>query len=624
MQQRELYVEKTRFISFDKKMVNVAYKEKSASKVRSKNVVPSIIQVEDEFLGYVNGKWEQLSTEIKGNRVIIKATDEVKLGVAPDMEYTYAYLSKKGIGVGFNANGDEFAVKAAVWGSKYEFSQTSYTHQATNITANFIQLEGDKIEDYGIIYNAQEMHENARIIFHGIAKDRISTEEYREEFGVGLKMGIKSNLGSIYRGGKAIKDQDYSKPEGYINGFFAGLETYHNTLKLLSDNANHGVTGGVWFYGEYKEQIHEVEQVIAVPTIINVKDLYKSESEELKLLGTQIETYRSYIKTKYLNAKAAESTLDSKTSESGFDIEIPISGSITGNIGNVISKANQHQRLQMNVDIQVKDHFRLDVQGHADMRGVFLRAANLEANFESLLLESAQDIIENDSQGINLGVSGSKLGLEGFSGGVEKSKGNRHVVERITAMIGEKSANIVVANALRLNGAMIANAQRNEDGSYTDHGNIALKVGELFIQHIHDYDEGYTLGASLSTSKKYDNMILKPTLGGHKKAGGSKSTIGSGNIECTGSICEFDKVEGDINNIQYMDTKYNIDPIKMYWSNIDTEWLKDGIAKKDGKIDLSEALKRSTDAYKREFKEAFFSYVAIHRKYVNKERRNKG
>ena len=601
----ELYVEKTKFVSFDKNMLNVAYKEKSASKFGSKNVVPSIIQVEDEFLGYVNGRWEQLSTEIKGNRITIKATDEIKLGIAPDMEYTYTYLSKKGIGVGFNANGDEFAVKAAVWGSKYEFSQTSYTHQATNITANFIQLEGDRIEDFGIIYNAQEMHENARIIFHGIAKNRISTEEYKEEFSAGFKMGIKSNLGSILRGGKAIKDQDYSKPEGYINGFFAGLETYHNTLKLLSDNANNGVTGGVWFYGKYNEQRHEVEQTIAVPTIINIKDLYKSESEELKLLGTQIETYRSYIKTKYLDVKAAESTLDSKTSESGFDVEVPISGSIIGNIGNVISKANQHQRLQMNVDIQVKDYFRLDVQGHADMRGVFLRAGNLEANFESLLLESAQDIIRNDSNGISLGVSGSKLGIEGFSGGVEKSKGNRHVVERITAMIGEESAHIVVANALRLNGAMIANAQRNEDGSYTDHGNIVLKVGELFIQHIHDYDEGYTLGASLSTSKKYDNIILKPTLGGYKKAGGSKSTIGNGNIECIGAICEFDKVEGDINNIQYMDTKYNVDPIKMYWSNIDTEWLKDGIAKKDGKIDISEVLKRTADAYKREFNEAF-------------------
>ncbi len=183
----ELYVEKTKFVSFDKNMLNVAYKEKSASKFGSKNVVPSIIQVEDEFLGYVNGRWEQLSTEIKGNRITIKATDEIKLGVAPDMEYTYTYLSKKGIGVGFNANGDEFAVKAAIWGSKYEFSQTSYTHQATNITANFIQLEGDRIEDFGIIYNAQEMHENARIIFHGIAKNRISTEEYKEEFSAGFK-----------------------------------------------------------------------------------------------------------------------------------------------------------------------------------------------------------------------------------------------------------------------------------------------------------------------------------------------------------------------------------------------------------------------------------------------------
>ena len=57
--------------------------------------------------------------------------------------------------------------------------------------------------------------------------------------------------------------------------------------------------------------------------------------------------------------------------------------------------------------------------------------------------------------------------------------GDRHVVETLSSMIGKDSANIVIANALMLNGAMIANAERDERGQYTDHGNLVLKFGKL-------------------------------------------------------------------------------------------------------------------------------------------------
>lgn len=71
----------------------------------------------------------------------------------------------------------------------------------------------------------------------------------------------------------------------------------------------------------------------------------------------------------------------------------------------------------------------------------------------------------------------------------------------------------MVANALRLNGAMIAAAHRAEDGSYSDHGALTLRVGELFVQHIYDYDRGYTLGAAISRSG------LIPTVGGRSGEG---------------------------------------------------------------------------------------------------------
>jgi len=82
------------------------------------------------------------------------------------------------------------------------------------------------------------------------------------------------------------------------------------------------------------------------------------------------------------------------------------------------------------------------------------------------------------------------------------------VVRELTSILGSEKCNIVVANALRLNGAMIAAAHRASDGTYSGHGALTLKVGELFVQHIYDYDHGYTLGAAISS------IAFMPTVGG--------------------------------------------------------------------------------------------------------------
>jgi hypothetical protein len=44
---------------------------------------------------------------------------------------------------------------------------------------------------------------------------------------------------------------------------------------------------------------------------------------------------------------------------------------------------------------------------------------------------------------------------------------------------------------------MIANAERDSKWYYTDHDNLVLKFGELFIKHIHDYDSGFTIKLSI-------------------------------------------------------------------------------------------------------------------------------
>ena len=167
----------------------------------------------------------------------------------------------------------------------------------------------------------------------------------------------------------------------------------------------------------------------------------------------------------------------------------------------------------------------------------------MDAFFENLILESLQDIVEGKSWSASLGLSFDSVknlkGVNGYSIGGSDARHNKHVVARLSGLIGEEEARVVVAGALHLNGAMIAAAHKDENGIYTDHGNLVLKVGELFWQHIHDYDNGHTLGMSYSQSlgkkapsegqaKGMDIWNLGGAVGGHDKEGLTKATIGLG------------------------------------------------------------------------------------------------
>ncbi len=207
--------------------------------------------------------------------------------------------------------------------------------------------------------------------------------------------------------------------------------------------------------------------------------------------------------------------------------------------------------MMMNARIHIHEDLRLEVTGHADMKGVSLSAKSLEAFFNSLLLESVQDMSKHSSWGVSLGLSSKDISSIG--GQVDSSE--RHAVRELTSILGSKKCNIVVANALRLNGAMIA-----DDGTYSDHGALTLSVGELFVQHIYDYDQGYTLGAAISSS------AFMPTIGGRDGEGETLSTLGGGKVKCTteGGTCETEQTNRDVANPQTWTQHYDIDPITPY------------------------------------------------------------
>ncbi len=570
-------------LNFNNGMMNVVTSSRSAQGEHVIMQIPTIFQVEDQFLGYANGKWIQLSSKIKSDGTVVIDAQDITLTAAPDIQVTYAHLDSSGFGVGFSDKKGEFAIKAALWKKSANFNTVEENYnQVSSIVANFIKMKSDTITTYGALLDAAIMDLDAKIIYHGVLKNSITQIETRELLEAGLKLGIKSNIGQIFEGAKGIKNQDYSRPEGYVNSAFAALKLYDNVLELLSKNTNYGISGGIWFYAHYEREKVQTTAHISIPTIIRVSELLNSTSDTLKLIGTQISSYNAFIKTKYLDARNTENEISRNIDRKEFDVEIPIEGNVSPSISNIIKKANQYQKIIINTNINIAGHLSMEVQGHADLRGVFISAKSIDAFFESLLLESVQDIIENKGTLTSLGINFNSDGLTGMSPGFQKDRHSRHVVERISAIIGDDSAHIVVANALRLNGAMIAAAQRDQEtGKYTDHGNLVLKVGELFIQHIRNFDNGYTLGASMSFKQKMDGQpkvsSVEPTIGGHKKDGQTYATIGKGNVEINEHPEILDQANRNVNEVQSWNTHYDIKAITLYYNNIDRKALKEGI-----------------------------------------------
>ena len=211
-----------------------------------------------------------------------------------------------------------------------------------------------------------------------------------------------------------------------------------------------------------------------------------------------------------------------------------------------------------------------------------------------MILESVKELEESSGKSFGLSIGWGKKVSHSLGGSFELSNGKRNVVGKLTELIGYKDATVIVAHALELNGAMIANAQIGDDGKYTDLGNLVLTVGELFVKHVYDSDEGYTLGASIdyiTGNKGSDGKISKygVVFGGRDGDGYTFATIGKGEVRCTesgiGKVCEIEKANRDVSKTSSFDYEYKIETIRAKFSALDEETKKKAIENlKSGKF----------------------------------------
>ncbi len=524
--------------------------------------IPTIIETEESFMGYSSGKWVQLSSRIDSKgKVVIDARDII-LTAAPDVKFSYATTSSTGFTIGFSPKSGEYGVQiGSFYRVEEELSRETEFNQPSMVKGKYVEFKGKRYEDYGAIILGNVIKYNIPIVIHGVLKNVAEHYFSKEEAAAGIKIGLKSNIGQIFESLISLTDKQLNTPESIINSGFEINRLYDGILEVLSKKSNHGVSGGIWFYADYSKTSSEGKEYRVVPTIISAKEMLESNSEELRITGALIEAYNAYIKTKYLYVLNSENESFQEVNSNGADVQIPIKGSIPPRLAGLISSANQYQKVIFNTQIHVSNNLHLEVEFTGDIKGLYLNAKNLEASFNELILESVQDISENVERYMSAGIGFDKQELENLAFKLRNEQRDQHVVKQVSAILGREKVSIIVKNALRLNGAMIANAEIDpSSGTYTDHGNLTLMVGSLFIQHIMSYDDGVTFGAAVSTGR----MLEGGEFGNPSATFSTRSVIGQGEVKIGENEPIPDGLVRDVNAVNSVKQKSGIDAIEGY------------------------------------------------------------
>jgi hypothetical protein len=376
-------------------------------------------------------------------------------------------------------------------------------------------------------------------------------------FKIGIKLGSGNFMNSVKSVFNGARD---ASPEGLINAGFAAYAAYLAGVEILSRALP--LRGGTWVELSTSTMKQKRNGVKIVPSRFNYGTV-AAELDEGNLMATQINAYNAYIQAKKELKLSSAKNIDSmKQSYVSADVDIPLTGGAPAGINLSGGEAGQYAEQHLHFVLNVQNELKISVLGKASIVGATISAKSLDTSFGQLILESVRDLIKHESLGANIGLTTNSL-----SGiGAEYSNGLSEMVSEITSIIGTENINIVVANALNLNGAMIANAQTDENGELTDLGNLEVLAGLLFVQHIYTHDDGITFGASMvagRTKAGESNNAYRASFGMKSGDGIVRATIGNGKSPL------HNQLNRNINNVIEFNYDIDLKTIHLYYKKRD-------------------------------------------------------
>jgi hypothetical protein len=557
----------------------------------------NVVKSDNGFYGYSHGNWLQLATHVESNEIYIGARREVIIADAHDVFYIESHLKKAGFATWFDAGAQGVSI-----GAGFRYKETHITNrEVISVPSVFIAKHTEIESETGLaylvgIFNTETLKIKADKIDFGIGKNSKYISASSLFYQIGINFGVKFGPGAAIKSIENLANQNTDSTIGTVNTAFAAVQAYTAVSELTAAIATGGISAlfsaGAWISFNMESSKEKIEQKTITPTIINARHIV-CEAREISMKATQIFAFDAYFKAQKLNIDPGEVSFkrDSSGQSFGFSLGVDLSNifgeKIANQIGGILDKLKTgrlpvgdilpsftlggqdgNQVRHMPTRIHVSDKLEIIVDVEATIRGADIVGKSLFANFNKLILKSVQDIIKNKEWAASVGVSNNVVNiLSNFAGKYQKEDGL--LVDEITRLVGTEVATVVVASALHLHGAMIANAEIDEHGQYTDKGKLTLDVGDLFVKHLHNHDNGMIVGAAyeflnkqMGANKGESNgsggileekirvsktgYNFKPEFGYKAKDGKAFATIGRGNAYIRG-MTQGDELNRDLN-----------------------------------------------------------------------------
>jgi hypothetical protein len=408
-------------------------------------------------------------------------------------------------------------------------------------------------------------------------------------FRIGLNVGVQFGIAGAIKSGNELGKQKLDSNLDKVNAAFAVVKAYTVVNRLMSSTASGGIGAlvsiGAWIGFSTQYSHKKVQTKRAVPTIINATHIVLNASN-ISMKATQIFAFDAYFKARYFNTDPGKYKFkrDANGKVFGFEFGVDFSSifgkKAAGKVGEVfdklkigripigeylptftLGKDSGEEMRHIPTNIQVAGNLTMDIGVEATIRGTNIEANKLFASFEMLILESVHDIVRNKDWSAASGIlHDTQKILKSLAGSYSKEKGS--VVDQVTKLVGKDVAKIVVARALHLHGAMIANAEKNEKGEYTDKGKLTLEVGDLVVKYLYNSGKGVIINGAYEFLD--EAMESTRTIGYKDRSGVVEAIIGRGNLTVHGEH-HGDSLSRNVDAVNHKDnTQSPIKALKIY------------------------------------------------------------
>ncbi len=489
----------------------------------------------------------------KGNVTFISKNGSVDLaGKQVSHSFSYERLSKTTANIGFKLNFDQATVHAE-W---KEQTTTKYTKITEEIPTSFNgknfnveAKEAFKFKGNGIYVNLDIKAQTVDFMPTYTTIEEAVTELTKKAM---LDYGFYNNFATAYHKYVAASEteEDISKTAAYGDSAFwlakAILKPFALDLK---------------FHASWQQGKLTLKEVYATPSTLRSTGNTKINGTTVTIEGLAATGMSWTINAHEFIMKHAFSSFEKKIESKGVNGEISFMDTQTVGAGINFSKLTESGVIPTSLFIKLSGTFELNAQ-NAEIHGQ-IEAGKLILKLDKLLLKSVHRIMKREGYSghfsARVGYNPYNFTPPSFEFGAEVKRGDSAWVDQLASLVGTENVSILVKEMLHIQGGLIAQAKRGENGTLQDGGNLEIKAYEILTESLFSYVYKHEIGGSVGIDFASPKLIdrIGVVFGLTDKEKETFATIGRGNIEAT----IHNIANRDVNNLE-SESGFEIDPIR--------------------------------------------------------------